>query len=60
MSEPLDGTMPDPNDIYFPGASYQLYTVQVPDFPEGDKWCEHNEQTRQRQRSNGVIRSVPR
>ncbi|PBK70402.1 hypothetical protein ARMSODRAFT_110927 [Armillaria solidipes] len=54
MSEPLDGTTPDPNDIYFSGASYPLYIVQVPDFPEGDKWCEHNEQTRQRQRSNGV------
>ncbi|KAK0213700.1 hypothetical protein IW262DRAFT_1411050 [Armillaria fumosa] len=25
---------PDPNDIYFPGVSYPLYTVKIPDFPE--------------------------
>ncbi|SJL08702.1 uncharacterized protein ARMOST_12071 [Armillaria ostoyae] len=28
MSEPLDDTTPDPNDIYFPGARYQLYARQ--------------------------------
>ncbi|KAK0189949.1 hypothetical protein F5146DRAFT_1122359 [Armillaria mellea] len=54
MYEPLDGTAPDPNDVYFPGASYSLYPVKTPDVPEGDEWCEHNEQSLQRQRTAGV------
>ncbi|PBK70405.1 hypothetical protein ARMSODRAFT_110945 [Armillaria solidipes] len=55
MSEPLpDRTPEDPKVIYFPGASYPLYTVQIPDFPEGDEWCEHDEQSLQRQRTDGV------
>ncbi|SJL08683.1 uncharacterized protein ARMOST_12052 [Armillaria ostoyae] len=52
MSEPLpDRTPEDPKVIYFPGASYPLYTVQIPDFPEGD---ECDEQSLQRQRTDGV------
>ncbi|PBK87305.1 hypothetical protein ARMGADRAFT_1016793 [Armillaria gallica] len=55
MPEPLpDMTPEDPKVIYVPGASYPLYTVQIPDFPEGDKWCRHNKQSLQRQRTDGV------
>ncbi|SJL03737.1 uncharacterized protein ARMOST_07094 [Armillaria ostoyae] len=43
-----------PDAIYFPGACHRLYTVEVPDFPEGDKWCQHNKDTLQRQKMNGL------
>ncbi|KAK0462923.1 uncharacterized protein EV420DRAFT_1639011 [Desarmillaria tabescens] len=44
----------DPDTIYFPGACYHLCAVQIPDFPKGDRWCEHNKQSLQYQRMNGV------
>ncbi|KAK0189944.1 hypothetical protein F5146DRAFT_645827 [Armillaria mellea] len=54
VSGPPVGTTLDPNDVYCPGASYPLYTVQIPDYPEGDKWCGHNKQSLQRQRTDGL------
>ncbi|KAK0421773.1 hypothetical protein EV421DRAFT_1831717 [Armillaria borealis] len=54
MPEPGD-TTPDPNDIYFPGACYQLYPVEPPCFPNGDRQCLHDDNSLQRQRTEGVL-----
>ncbi|PBK87292.1 hypothetical protein ARMGADRAFT_463898 [Armillaria gallica] len=54
MSEP-DDTTPDPNDIYFPGALYQLYTVESPCFSKDDQQYLHDNNSRQRQRTERVL-----
>ncbi|PBK87280.1 hypothetical protein ARMGADRAFT_1034852 [Armillaria gallica] len=55
MSEPLDDTTPDPNDIYFTGALYQLYSVEPPCFSNDDQHYLHDDYSLQRQRTEGVL-----
>ncbi|KAK0469167.1 uncharacterized protein EV420DRAFT_1472442 [Desarmillaria tabescens] len=43
----------DPNAIYLPSARYDLYPAKPPRFPKGNKWCKHDNRSRQRQRANG-------
>ncbi len=52
LPEPLDG---DPSTVYFPGACYQLYPVVLPCFPDGDQHYLHDDHSRQRQRTEGVL-----
>ncbi len=55
MSEPPEPPDGDPNTVYFPGAYFQLYSVEPPCFPDGDNQCLHDDYSLQRQRTEGVL-----